>query len=574
MSWAKLPRRMLSEEERFRVRRDALHAAKTKARLDDEHKCRILRRKLRARLALGQGDHGETYNDQDARRVLEEEEVTVQRIAPEKEFVAKYFLSERTPEMKARRLRYKFIVSEEEDDDEVTLHMFQRSKRRRIERSLGEAGDLYRVELTLPGRGGKMFFNIIAESQESSSKPKSDLFYSCFDIGHCDKAFTVPAEAWQTYLLWWPDEVEVRDEMDLRLLFIALVNLDIFGRRVSLDEFRLATLNDIIILMNSMTPGKTYPRPTTEEALLTNRTEPGQELLRMGKIAKANLAPRFNYLGVKRKPKKQPLSKPIVDLFVDDLSQTNKSPRTSPLRPIPNEQLHFNFNINVDQIPRLPIAAGQLILDCFNPNSEDNRFMQRVNADIRDFCARDPRTPAATLKSWKESGWKPTSSGKTPPSRNPSEEEAMGPDDDLNIAVREDEDFQPDHPLANISLTSGFELLAVSNTSRETSPGRLDLSTLEERSGQGLATAPSQVAKEMARIVPGGAEDEGEEWGSAYLLNDSIDLYLLSRPTGEEFIFNITSEDSVSSAFEEVPMSAEEPDIEASSSADMRSKDY
>ena len=58
-------------------------------------------------------------------------------------------------------------------------------------------------------------------------------------------------------------------------IIIAIVNIDFIGRRVSLDEFRHATVNDIVLLMSSMTPGKTYERPTTEEALLTNRGEPG-----------------------------------------------------------------------------------------------------------------------------------------------------------------------------------------------------------------------------------------------------------------------------------------------------------
>ena len=80
-------------------------------------------------------------------------------------------------------------------------------------------------------------------------------------------------------------------------------------------------------------------------------------------------------------------------------------------------------------------------------------------------------------------------------------------------------------------------------------------STLEEGSGQGALAAPPQVSAAMGTIiVPGGAEEDGEEWGTAYLLNDSIDLYMVSRPTGEAYIVNVSGEDSViSSSMEEVP---------------------
>ena len=174
--------------------------------------------------------------------------------------------------------------------------------------------------------------------------------------------------------------------------------------------------------------------------------------------------------------------------------------------------------------------------------------MRRINQDVREFCARDPRTPAATLKSWEEAGWKSSSAGQLNTSQNPSEAEAMGPDLDeeevLNTAVNEGEDFQPAVSSANLSLVSGIELLAVSREGEEDTPEMS--STLEEGSGQGALAAPPQVSAAMGTIiVPGGAEEDGEEWGTAYLLNDSIDLYMVSRPTGEAYIVNVSGEDSV-----------------------------
>ena len=132
-----------------------------------------------------------------------------------------------------------------------------------------------------------------------------------------------------------------------------------------------------------------------------------------------------------------------------------------------------------------------------------NQMMRRINQDVREFCARDPRTPAATLKSWEEAGWKSSSAGQLNTSQNPSEAEAMGPDLDeeevLNTAVNEGEDFQPAVSSANLSLVSGIELLAVSREGEEDTPEMS--STLEEGSGQGALAAPPQVSAAMGTII-------------------------------------------------------------------------
>ena len=96
---------------------------------------------------------------------------------------------------------------------------------------------------------------------------------------------------------------------------------------------------------------------------------------------------------------------------------------------------------------------------------------------------------ASTLKSWSDDGWKSTSAESSNTSRNPSEAEAMGPDqdddEDLNVAVNEGDNDPP--ALANISLISGLELLAVTNESQ-------DNSTLDEQTSQrGSCGAASSV---------------------------------------------------------------------------------
>lgn len=120
------------------------------------------------------------------RRLEHEERDMMFRVYPSKFHIANYWLEEKTTEMRAQRLKYKFIRTEDPQDPEVVLHLFKRSKRRRREIDQGEVGDLYTVELYLPS-GGSVEIHIVAE--------RSKLYYSVFDVGHQEHVYTVSYRA-------------------------------------------------------------------------------------------------------------------------------------------------------------------------------------------------------------------------------------------------------------------------------------------------------------------------------------------------------------------------------------------
>ena len=78
------------------------------------------------------------------------DEEKIFKLIPEKEFVAKYFLEERTDQMRKEGLRYKFNIPETDVDPEVTLQLWKRDEDTKEENLVGEAGDLYTVDLMSP----------------------------------------------------------------------------------------------------------------------------------------------------------------------------------------------------------------------------------------------------------------------------------------------------------------------------------------------------------------------------------------------------------------------------------------
>ena len=144
-----------------------------------------------------------------------------------------------------------------------------------------------------------MFINIIVESSESRRRSKSMLFYSVYDIGHAERAYSIPGEAWFTYLMFREDDPRNRAELDARLLFIAIGDRSQVSAYCTLAHFMNFTLDDIIQLMQAMTPGKVYERPTSEEASLAMVVKGGEELLRSDSMeegkesCKVNLEERF-----------------------------------------------------------------------------------------------------------------------------------------------------------------------------------------------------------------------------------------------------------------------------------------
>ena len=71
-----------------------------------------------------------------------------------------------------------------------------------------------------------------------------------------------------------------RRELDTRLLFIAIGDRSQLGDHCTVDHFHHFTVDDIMALMQNMWVGKVYPRPTSEEALLSMEQGGAIELLR------------------------------------------------------------------------------------------------------------------------------------------------------------------------------------------------------------------------------------------------------------------------------------------------------
>ena len=91
--------------------------------------------------------------ESDERRLdelVKEDEEKIFKLIPDKAFVAKYFLEERTDQMRMEGLRYKFNIPETDLDPEVTLLLWKRDEVTGEEKLVGEAGDLYTVELMSP----------------------------------------------------------------------------------------------------------------------------------------------------------------------------------------------------------------------------------------------------------------------------------------------------------------------------------------------------------------------------------------------------------------------------------------
>ena len=298
--------------------------------------------------------------ESDERRLdelVKEDEEKFFRLIPDKVFVAKYFLEERTDQMKMGGLRYRYNIPEEDADPEVTLQLWRRDMGSGMEKLIGDAGDLYTVELMSPCGEGTLNINIIVESHESRKQATSRLYYSVFDIGHAERAYTVPSEAWFTYLMFREDEPRNRYELDTRLLFIAIGDRGQLGASCTLSHFKKVGLNDLVQLMQYMTPGKVYVRPTSDEACLAMTEEGTEELLRSdpdeGEIevdkesVRMNLVERFDELE--------------IDLYdrVTRSQLRQKQPRMEDMKESP-------------WTPKKTELVMKVFSECVNPESEEN----------------------------------------------------------------------------------------------------------------------------------------------------------------------------------------------------------
>ena len=213
-------------------------------------------------------------------RLLEEDDRRYFSLIPDRDYIAAYFLEERSDWMRNAGLRYRFGVPLDDADPEITLQVWKRDPDTGDQQLEAIAGDLYTVSLMTPCGKATINVNLIVESSESRKYANSWLQFSTFDVGHSEKAWTIPSEAWYSYMMWREDAPDRRKELDTRLLFVAVGDYGQIGDNCKIEHFRDFTADDILILMQNMAVGKVYSRPTSEEALLSTIQGGAVELLR------------------------------------------------------------------------------------------------------------------------------------------------------------------------------------------------------------------------------------------------------------------------------------------------------
>ena len=475
------------------------------------------------RLALKQAKQKAQVEERQARKNMKEQEKMVFRVHPRKDFIAKYFLRERTDHMVENGLWYKYNVPEDHSNPEVTLQLWKKEEETGEMVLLGDVGDVYSLVLDLPSCS--MNINVIVESREVRMREDLGLYYSVFEFGFQDKAYTIFAQAWFNYLLYVEEDHKV--ELDTRIMFQACGNKIWLGE-MSYTQFKTGSRSDFAMLLQSMEPGEVYPRPSVEEAMLATADEPttsGYEVLRMDGHHRDFRTKMKRERMAKRKP--SPL--PNVSPYDTTLHRGPPAPKKTRSNTAPNYTL--------------PRAAQQLILDCINPWSEEMIETRLLNRACRSLLHEDAWSirrssrdaSPATLKSWSGSGW---TTGNSTPVSTPdhpstlSDAEFPPTDDSLNNALV----ATPDQTLVSLkSSISEIEILAVS------------LEVFEDAIEDVLELSVVEVDAE-GNPLEGPEEDVNNHTGELSIsFTDSVDVFL-AKQRNESQIVTVSSEDSVVSS--------------------------
>lgn len=391
---------MRSEKEDWQVQQLALKKARAKAQIDEEQ---LLRR-------------------------VREDDAALFDVRPDKESIARYYLKERTEPMKEMNLWYKYHIPENKDEVEVTLQLWECPPGEEP-RWIGEVADLYTVHLEVGEDKGTLAISILIPSSESRLDSRLMPKFSVFDIGCADKAMTVQPEAWFNYLMFRESDELMREEMDQRLLFHAVANKDYTGN-ITPMTWRNASLNDIIMTIQSMEPGNVYPRPPAHEAELSAEAIHLPEELRMTarvKNVRTNLEERFRFKNhmknLKRKPNRMPR---VIDLDVGNTSWAGTPER---------KRMRAEAAVSAEMARNKELKGKflEIVSDCLNPWTEENRKSRAITEACRELLPEhqrkklrpkavystqvptgrhpaqspdpEPPTSPVTLRSWSGDGW-------------------------------------------------------------------------------------------------------------------------------------------------------------------------
>ena len=172
------------------------------------------------------------------------------------------------------------------------------------------------------------------------------------------------------------DDPKNRFELDARLLYIAIGDKGQLSAMCTLAHFRRFNLDDLVNLMQYMTPGRVYERPTSGEALLSMNDDGKEELLRSDpdeadgedeveveecvsstQSARMNLAERFDEIEID------------YDARVTRSRLRQKQPRLDGMKGFPWS-------------PRKTNLLKKMVSDALDPESEENV----VSRDIWRQC--------------------------------------------------------------------------------------------------------------------------------------------------------------------------------------------
>ena len=298
-------------------------------------------------------------------RILQEDDERYFKLIPDRAHVASYPLEERSDWMKEAGMWYRFNIPMDDSDPEITLQVWRRDKETGLEEIEALAGDLYMLSLMTPCGLSHINIYIIVESSESRKFQTSWLQYSVYDVGCKEKAFTVPSEAWYTYMMWREDSPTQRRELDTRLLFICIGDRFQLGD-ITLDQFRNFNADDCLVLIQSLAVGQVYIRPTSQEAGLSMEQGGEIELLRIDPEAlKDNLTDQLEKLHLS-----------LVESDATPEDTPPETPKDTGAKPKPKQQ-QANKQPAVERLEDFVFTEEQhkaltdIVTRCVMPGSDD-----------------------------------------------------------------------------------------------------------------------------------------------------------------------------------------------------------
>ena len=513
------------------------------------------------------------------------------KVMPDLDVVSTYPLKERTDLMKENKWWYRYKLPVEEGETEVILQLWEDAtwNDRKV---VMEVGDLYRLNLEIPS-GGEMKLYVLVESAESRRAEESKLFFSVYDVGDAEQAYTIPSEGFETYIMYREDNWRTRKECDARMLYMALGDQDQLND-ISLDDFRELSMASIKTLKENMVPGNIYRRPTSVQALLKTR-DPSwdggvEELLRMESedSIKMNLDMKFESLTLTESSEVKPVSSTANQGGARSKKRSRRrrrGPRSKHPRFTPSSLLEGR-----EELVSLPEKSKKDIMSlftrCMNPTAvageEDRAIWDAIDHLDQQPIGTSVLVPIggeaeagftiqATIRL--KDDWKPPSppqnlspgSGGSPGAElsfmgndssstfNRSEAEAVDPDfnefideadrvvgwqeDDLDAAVVEDESAEDE--VAVLEVIPENEAEDQDQDRSLLSTGTEGTASVEARSPVNPLDLP-EINFSPGPSVPRRRNDD------SFVFNDSLEGWntFLARRVNDSDIVNVSSEDS------------------------------